>query len=155
MPIRALSNFLDSNNISYNCYNHKPPYTAQETAETLHVTGHELAKTVILKVDGRLVMAVLPACEQIDLNRFLEQAGARSVTLAAENDFAQIAPLCDQGSIPPIGNLFGLEVFVSTTLAEDEIISFSAGSHTEDIRMSYIDFERLVQPRLMSFTDVH
>lgn len=155
MPIRALSNFLDSNNISYNCYNHKPTYTAQETAETLHVTGHELAKTVILKVDGRLVMAVLPACEQIDLYRFRQQAGARSVKLAAENDFAHIAPLCDQGSIPPIGNLFGLEVFVSTTLAEDEVISFNAGSHTEDIRMSYIDFERLVQPRLMPFTDIH
>lgn len=155
MPIRSLNHFLDENHIRYRCYNHKPTYTAQETAQALHVSGHELVKTVLLIVDGRMVMAVLPACERIDFDLFKEQAGAKHVGLATEQDIADLAPLCDRGSLPPIGNLYGMEVFVSSTVVADEVICFSAGTHTEDIRMSYDDWEQLVQPRIMSFTYMH
>lgn len=152
MPIRSLDKLLDSRNITYRCYNHVPTYTAQETAEVLHTTGYEVAKSVLLKVDHRFVIAVLPACQQINLERFRKQIGAEEIRLASENDLQTIAPMCDRGSIPPIGNLFGLPVYVSTSLARDEVISFSGGTHTEDIRMSYNDFEWLVQPQLMDFT---
>jgi Ala-tRNA(Pro) deacylase len=150
--IRALDELLEKNHINYRCYNHPPTYTALETAEVLHVTGYELAKTVILKLDGQYVMAVLPSCELVDLTRFKQQTGVDQIMLATEVEFSDFAPLCDSGCIPAIGNLFGLSVYVSTTLAEDEVISFNAGSHTEDIRMSFRDFEWLVQPRIMDFT---
>ena len=150
--IRVLDELLEKNHINYRCYNHPPTYTALETAEILHVTGYELAKTVILKLDGHYAMAVLPSCELIDFDKFKQQTGADTVTLAREVEFSELAPLCDSGCIPAIGNLFGLSVYVSTTLAEDEAISFNAGSHTEDIRMSFRDFEWLVQPRIMDFT---
>lgn len=155
MPIRALSQFLDLQNIPYRCYNHPPTYTAQDTAHVLHESGHNVAKTVILRVDGRLVMAVLPACEMIDLERFKEMTGALWVELADEQEIEKLAPLCDKGSIPPIGNLFGLPVYVSTSLTLDEVIAFTAGSHTEEIRMFYRDFEYLVQPQIMDFTKYH
>ena len=75
----------------YRCYNHPPTYTAQETAHVMHISGHEVAKTVILRVDGRLVMAVLPACEMVDLDRFKEGAGALWVELADEGEFEKLA----------------------------------------------------------------
>lgn len=152
MPIRSLDRLLDSRNITYRSYNHAPTYTAQETAEVLHTTGYEVAKSVLLKVDDRFVIAVLPACEQVNLNQFRKQIGAEEIRLASENELQAIAPMCDRGSMPPIGNLFGLPVYVSISLAKDEVISFSGGTHTEDIRMSYDDFEWLVQPQLMDFT---
>ena len=152
MPIRSLDRLLDSRNITYRSYNHTPTYTAQETAEVLHTTGYEVAKSVLLKVDDRFVMAVLPACEQVNLSQFRKQTGVEQIRLASENELQAIAPMCDRGSIPPIGNLFGLPVYVSVSLARDEVISFSGGTHTEDIRMSYDDFEWLVQPQLMDFT---
>jgi Ala-tRNA(Pro) deacylase len=155
MPIRSLNKFLDDNHVRYRCYNHKPTFTAQETAQTLHVSGYDLAKTVLLKVDGRMVMAVLPACERIDFDILKRQTGARKVSLASEQDITNLAPLCDKGSLPPIGNLYGMEVYVSSTLAAEEVICFSAGSHTEDIQMSYDDWEQLVQPRIMSFASMH
>jgi len=155
MPVRALRQFLDLQNVPYRCYNHIPTFTAQHEAHAMHISGHDVAKTVILRLDGRLVMAVLPACERIDLARFREQTGAVWVELAAESDLEKIAPLCDSGSIPPVGNLFGLPVYVSTTLTEDEVIAFNAGSHTEDIVMFYRDFEYLVQPQIMDFTTFH
>jgi len=152
MPIRILDNLLNSRNIPYRSFNHPPTYTAQETAQVLHTSGYEVAKSVVLKIDDRFVIAVLPACQQIDLDHFKQQVDVKNVRLATENELQFIAPLCDRGSIPPIGNLFGLPVYVATSLARDEVISFSAGTHTEDIRMSFDDFLWLVQPQLMNFT---
>jgi Ala-tRNA(Pro) deacylase len=151
MPIRTLDKLLDSRNIPFRSYNHPPTYTAQETAEVLHTTGYEVAKSVVLKVDNRFVITVLPACQQVDLEGFRQKMDARTVKLATEKELQSIAPMCDKGSIPPVGNLFGLPVYVATSLAEDEVISFSGGTHTEDIRMSFRDFEWLVQPQLMDF----
>jgi len=155
MPLRALSHFLDISKVPYRSYNHPPTYSAQDTARLMHISGHEVAKTVILRLDGRLVMAVLPACEMVDLDKFHDMAGAMWVELADEDDLEHIAPLCDAGSIPPIGNLFGLPVYVSVSLALDETIAFNAGNHTEEIRMYFRDFERLVQPRVMDFSRAH
>ena len=118
----------------------------------LHVTGYEVAKSVVLKVDKRFVIMVLPACQQVDLEEFCRKMDAGTVELASEKELQQLAPMCDKGSIPPIGNLFGLPVFVATSMAEDEVISFSGGTHTEDIRMSFSDFEWLVQPQLVDLT---
>ena len=56
--------------------------------------------------------------------------------------------------MPPFGNLYGLEVLVDPSLAEDDEIAFNAGNHREMIRMPYAEFERLVQPRLVPFAEV-
>ncbi len=51
--------------------------------------------------------------------------------------------------MPPFGNLYGMDVFVSESLTEDEEIAFNAGSHTELLRMAYRDFDRLVNPKII------
>ncbi|MCH8209335.1 MAG: YbaK/EbsC family protein, partial [Nitrospinae bacterium] len=84
MPIRTLGKLLDSRNISFRSYNHPPTYTAQETAEVLHISGYEVAKSVVLKVDGRFVITVLPACQQVDLEIFRQKLDAKTVELATE-----------------------------------------------------------------------
>ena len=45
-----------------------------------------------------------------------------------------------------------MEVYVAPSLAEDDEIAFNGGTHTELIKMSYQDFERLVKPKMVSFT---
>ncbi len=54
--------------------------------------------------------------------------------------------------MPPFGNLFGIPVYVSLSLIEDETITFNSGTHTEEMTMDYVDFERLVQPQVMPFS---
>ena len=61
MPARALADFLDNNGVNYHCYNHPPAVTASEVAQSAHIPGRHMAKTVIVDVDGKLAMAVLPA----------------------------------------------------------------------------------------------
>jgi Ala-tRNA(Pro) deacylase len=111
-----------------------------------------MAKTVIVDLDGKMAMAVLPASSRLDLNHLKEAASAKRVALADERKFEGLFPDCEVGAMPPFGNLYGLDVFVADSLAEDEEIAFNAGSHTEVVRLAYQDFERLVQPKVAKLT---
>ena len=152
MPVKKLKDFLDSNGVKYVAITHSPAATAQEIAASAHVPGKEMAKTVMLKLDGRMAMAVLPASYKVDFDLMKEAPGADRVELAEESEFGEIFPECELGAMPPFGNLYGMEVFVSESLAEDEEIAFNTGSHVELIRMFYKDFESLVKPKKVKFS---
>ncbi|MGH7629546.1 MAG: aminoacyl-tRNA deacylase [Gemmatimonadales bacterium] len=151
MPVQQLKEFLDAHRVEYIVISHSPAFTAQKVAASAHIRGRELAKTVIVKLDGRMAMAVLPASQKADLNLLRETAGAESVELATESEFRDRFPGCDLGAMPPFGNLYDMDVYVADSLAEDEEIAFNAGSFTELVRMAYRDFERLVQPKVLRF----
>jgi Ala-tRNA(Pro) deacylase len=151
MPVKKLKEFLDSNHVKYVTISHSAAYTAQEIAASAHVPGRELAKTVIVKVDGKMAMAVLPASFKVDLQHLKEAAGAKSVELASEREFRDLFPGCETGGMPPFGNLYGMDVYVSGKLAEDAEIAFNAGSHTELVKLAYKDFDRLVKPKVIHF----
>ncbi|NUQ63045.1 MAG: YbaK/EbsC family protein [Pirellulales bacterium] len=151
MPVKKLKEYLDGQAIRYVCISHSPSYTAQEIAAAAHIPGRELAKTVMIKVDGKMAMAVLPASMHVDFDMLKEAAAADSVELATEEEFESMFPGCELGAMPPFGNLYDMEVFVAEDLAEDEEIAFNAGSHTELIRMKYQDFEDLVSPVVVRF----
>ncbi|HYG33519.1 MAG TPA: YbaK/EbsC family protein [Clostridia bacterium] len=152
MPARALKEFLDREKIKYISIIHSPAFTAQEVAASAHITGRELAKTVIVELDGKMAMAVLPANRKIVLQDLREVTGSDEVKFASEDEFRERFPGCETGAMPPFGNLFGMEVYLAEALTENEEIAFNAGSHTEVIKMSFHDFERLVQPKVLSFT---
>jgi Ala-tRNA(Pro) deacylase len=144
--------FLDGNHVSYSTLQHPIAFTAQGVAAATHVHGRELAKTVVIRVDGRFVLAVLPAPARVDLKRFREMAGADLVSLATEAEFQGLFPGCEPGAMPPFGNLYGLPVYVDEKLTKDRQIVFNAGTHSEAVKMEYADFERLVQPKVAVFT---
>ena len=147
MPVTKLKEFLDSHRVKYVAINHSRAYTAQEIAASAHIPGNRLAKTVMVKIDGKMAMAVLPGSEKVDLERLKQAAGAKRAELATEPEFKGRFPDCEVGAMPPFGNLYGMEVFAARDLPQDEI-AFNAGSHTELIRMAYKDFERLAQPKI-------
>lgn len=149
MPVARLKEFLDSHNVKYVTISHSPAITAQEIAASAHIPGKELAKTVMVKIDGKMAMAVLPASHQVDFDLLKEVTGAERVELATEKEFSDLFPQCEVGAMPPFGNLYGMDVIVSKNLAEDDQIAFNAGSHTELIRLAYNDFERLVGPKVV------
>ncbi len=152
MPLKKLRDFLDSKNIKYVTIEHSKAYTANEIAATAHIPGKELAKTVMVKVDGKMTMTVLPASYKINFELLQEATGASNVELSSEQEFKDMFPGCEIGAMPPFGNLYGMEVLVDKSLCEDEEIAFNAGTHTELIRLSYKDFEGLVKPKVVKFS---
>ena len=153
MPVEKLKKFLDDNNIRYVSIKHSEAFTAQEIAASAHVPGKELAKTVILEIDGELAMAVVPASYHVDFKLLEKEAGATRISLATEDAFKERFPDCELGAMPPFGNLYDMDVYVSKSLAEDEEIFFNAGNHKELIRLDYNDFENLVHPKVLQFSE--
>lgn len=149
MPVAKLKEFLDAYAVKYVSISHSRAFTAMEVAESAHVQGKEMAKTVMLRLDGQMAMAVLPANQKVNLDLLRKGTGATSLELAHEQDFRSDFPGCEVGAMPPFGNLYGMKVLVEPRLAADRVIAFNAGSHTELIQMAYKDFERLVKPTLV------
>lgn len=155
MPVRIISEYLDRNTVSYRCYNHPPAFTAPEVAEIAHIPGRLLAKTVIVRADGQLIMAVLPSDQQIDLDRLRSAIGATELQLAEESEFMHRFADCEVGGMPPLGNLYDMRVIMERSLADAEWFAFNAGSHTEVVVMDVSEFIRLVRPTLCRFNQLH
>ena len=152
MLAKTLKNYLDQWKVKYITITHSKAYTAHEIAESAHIPDSMLAKTVMVAMDGALAMAVIPADQRVDLEGLRELSHADYVRLAREDEFEVFFPDCEPGAMPPFGNLYDMSVYVSPALAAEGEIAFNAGSHTELIKMSWADFERLVRPRVARFT---
>ncbi len=149
--LRRLQEYLDSHHVHYEVLGHQEAYTAPEIAHMLHVSGKMLAKVVMIKADERFVMAVLPSNWKIDFDRLKEALRSSRVRLATEDEFKGLFPDCELGTIPPFGNLYGVEVYVDQFLTEDEEIVFQAGTHLGAVKLRYQDFANLVHPKVAEF----
>lgn len=152
MTSQRLEEYLQSQQVPFHMLSHPHAMTAQETASSAHIANREMAKTVMVKIDGQLAMAVVPANEWVHLDRLRALTGARNVALASEDEFKGRFPECEVGAMPPFGNLYGMDVFVADSFAAGERIAFNAGSHRELVRMGWHDFQRLAQPRVVRMT---
>src|SRR5512146_1677108 len=92
MPVKKLKEFLDSQNIHYSSIPHSTAYTAQGIAAVTHISGKELAKTVMVKLDDELVMAVLPASQQVDLDMLKAATKSKTAATASEREFREKFP---------------------------------------------------------------
>ena len=148
---RKLQAYLDRHNVHYEVLAHQEAYRAPEVAHALDAPEKEMAKVVIVKLDDRFVMTVLPANWKVDLHRLRDVFFTSHVRLATEDEFKGLFPDCDLGAMPPFGNLYGLDVYVDRSLTEDDRIVFQAGTHSDAVRMRYAAFADLVRPRVAEF----
>jgi Ala-tRNA(Pro) deacylase len=115
------------------------------------VPGKLVAKVVVVKADQYFVMTVLPSTWRVDLKRLRDVLEARDVRLATEAECSNLFPDCQVGTMPPFGNLYGVEVYVDQLLTEDESIVFEAGTYVRAIKLRYKDFADLVRPKVAAF----
>lgn len=122
---------------------HRVAYTAADVAETSHINCHNFAKVVMVKVDGELVMTVLPAHCYLNLELMKQDLGVEQLELAREREFDYRFPRCESGAMPPFGHLFGFRTYLVPLFDESGEIAFSAGSHSEIIRMPMREYLQL------------
>jgi Ala-tRNA(Pro) deacylase len=151
MPANKVREFLDSRGVKYVSIRHSPAFTAAEVAQSAHVSGRDFAKTIVVHTESGMALVVLPASRRIVLTDLREMLSAGHVRLASEAEFRDLFPDCEVGAMPPFGNLYGLPVYVAESLADEEEIAFNAGTHTDVIKMRYVDFEALVRPEVLAF----
>jgi len=152
MPIlKRLQTYLDSHKIPYEVVSHDPSFSAQRTAEALHMRGDLFAKVVVAKADQQFVLAVVTSTWRVDFKRLEEALDSKHVRLATEQELADLFPDCEVGTMPPFGNLYNMDVFVDQLLTQDEHIFFGAGTHTGAMKLRYRDFAELVRPTVAQF----
>lgn len=147
-----LKELLDKEGVSYTHHIHPTAYTSQEIAQAVHVPGREMLKSVILKADEKsLIIAVLSAKESVNLAVLKEEIGCDSLCLASEAEFRDTFPTCEVGAMPPFGNLFDIPTYCESSLSRNREIEFNAGTHYDTVRMTFDDFKRLVNPKMVHF----
>lgn len=141
--------FLETRGVNYEHIPHRATFEAQRLAEVVAVSGYEVAKTVLLRVDGIDMLAVLPAPMMVDLDLVRQNLHADSVQLASEAEFNRLFPDCETGAIPPFGSQYGLKTVVEETLTEDDEIVFQGNTHEDAFRIRLADFQRLEAPLIL------
>ena len=149
MPSSRLKTFLDDHDIKYASILHDMAFTATDIAHSAHIRSKQLAKTVILNINHKLAMAVVPANYKVNLQLLADAMQTVDISLATEEQFTRHFADYEVGAMPPFGMLYNMDVYVAETLTENEHITFNAGSHLELIQMNYKDFENLVKPKFI------
>ena len=144
---KQLLDCLNQNKVEYEILHHAEAVTAQRIAQVEHVKGRHQTKVVMIRSSDQHLMVVLPADHHIDLEK-VEKVLGKAVSLDKENEFKSLFPDSATGAMPPFGNLYGLPTYVDKRLAEQDYIVFEAGTHTDAIKMSYSDYEKIVKPKI-------
>ncbi|HVP15366.1 MAG TPA: YbaK/EbsC family protein [Terriglobales bacterium] len=143
---------IETSGAKFQVLPHAEAFTAQEVAQSVHVTGRVMAKVVVVRDEGgAYAMLVVPASCHLDLAAFARQAGLRGATLATETELQRLFPDCELGAMPPLGRLYDLPTYVDRAFGSASSVYFQAGNHHEVVRMDTADFLRLAQGRTGDF----
>lgn len=148
-----LTKHLDEKSIKYLRIAHSKAYTSQELAAIMHVSGKELAKSVMVKDNDKLYMMILPASFKINFDLLKSAFENEDVRLASEKDFRNIFGECETGAMCPMGQMYDLPVYIAQSITDQEEIVFNAGTHTNAVRMQMKDYLNLVQPRILKISE--
>ncbi len=148
---RQLTAALQAAGVEFRATHHRPVYTSVEAAEVRGARLHSGAKALILKGDDRFILAVLPADLALDSKALRSRLGWRTLRFATKEELLDLTGLTP-GSVPPFGNLFKLETYCDTRLADNESINFNAGSHEDSIQMTYAAYLLFERPNLVELS---
>ena len=153
MATRRIREYLIGNKITFSSINHTCAYTAQEVAESSHIPGRYMAKVVLVWLDDELVIVAVPATKVVDLIKLRYETGAIDVRLAEEDEFRDRFSGCQVGTVPPFGNLFGVETIFDRQLTTGEKFAFNAGTHRDVVVIRFADYNKLVKPHIVDVAE--
>ena len=148
----TVQEFLAEKKVPFEVLEHEETFDAQHMAHAIHVSGHHVAKTVLLRAGEDYVVAVLPASLNLDLDKAAELVGVDNVELATEVEISEKCPDCEMGALPPFGSQYQMKTIFDESMTSDEEIVFEGTNHHESIRMNLGDFQKLEQPIVGSFS---
>jgi len=143
---------LDKRGVAYEELHHRVAFTAQEVAQSEHISGNRMVKVVVVMADGRPVELILPASRRVVLDRVQKLLGANVVRLASEAEMERIFTDCETGAIPPLRHWKDVPVLMDASMSNVEQVVFPAGTHEDVIRLKIKDWLALVNPRVEFFT---
>lgn len=153
MPLLGrLREYLQANETAYTHSVHPNAFTAREVASAEHLPPREVAKTVVVHTENGYAMLVIPANKLVDFQEVRTELGFKQLRLATEHELGKLFPDCELGAMPPMGSMYMLPVYLDASMADEQLISFNAGTHRDVIHMTTADYSRLVRPVIVTLT---
>lgn len=149
----TLQTYLDQN-VTYDLIPHEPAMTSMRTAQACHISGDDLAKGIVLRRNGAYILAVLPASRRIHFSDLRLQLGD-DISLASEDEIAQLFLDCARGAVPPIGNCYGLDVVIDESINERPEVYMEGGDHETLIHIGHTQFAQLTKDAQRGRFSVH
>jgi Ala-tRNA(Pro) deacylase len=143
---------LTRRGIAFEETHHPLTYTAQDVAELEHISGHRVAKVVVIMADGKPVELVLPASRRVNLDRVRLILGVGSVRLATEDEMTAYFADCEVGAVPPLRHWDNVPVLMDRSLQVQGDILFQAGTHQDAVRLNFQEWYEMVEPQVASFS---
>jgi len=150
--------FLEKAKVKYELIKHRQVFTAQDKAATLKVKPNIIGKTLVLKIDKRISVVLIPANKNLDKNKFKKVAKALPTACLPDRQGRQVKNLdfvserimknqlkgVKVGAIPPFGNLWDFSTFVDKSLTLQPKIIVNSGDHNWSIKISPAVFKKLI-----------
>jgi Ala-tRNA(Pro) deacylase len=143
---------LELRGIPFEVLHHAEVYTTQEVAQCEHMSGHRVAKVVVVMAEGRPVELILPASRHVDLDRVRTVLHAHEIRLATEAEMEKYFTDCQVGAIPALRHWKDVDVLMDRSLNVEGPILFQAGTHADAVRLNFRDWYELVQPQVVTFS---
>jgi Cys-tRNA(Pro)/Cys-tRNA(Cys) deacylase len=133
---------LDRAGIAYrpHVYEHHETATnfGEEAAAALGLREAQVFKTLVVSVDGRLAVAIVPVANRLDLKAIAAAVGGKKATLAAP-DLAEKRTGYVVGGISPVGQKTALPTVLDASAGSYPTIFVSGGRRGFDIELAPAD----------------
>jgi len=142
---------LNKEKIEHEVLEHKPVFTSKEAAA---VRGTELkqgCKALICKTEEGFIQTVVSGVKELDIFKLQKMTLFKKIELANAKEVRKSTG-CNIGSVPPFGNLFDLKVYFDKSVVDNDVVAFSAGTHTKSIKMKAKDLAKVVNPIVGEFS---
>jgi Ala-tRNA(Pro) deacylase len=146
--LAAVTAFLDRHGVPYEVVEHERTQTAAAEARAAGVPAADAAKTVVLRDDEGLRLAVIPASERLDMHKLKQALASSGLRLATEQEMADELDQFDVGAVPPFGAMFNALELVDERLLEHDRILCSGGDHEHAVLVDPRDVVRAGEARV-------
>ena len=132
---KKIIRLLDESGCVYELFTHEPVYTCEQAAKVRGVTLDKGIKCLILRAEGKFILAIGRGHKKIDLKKLAKIVGVKKLELANARDVTKIAQ-CPVGCVHPFCEI---EKYIDRFFMNDDVIEFNPGCHDKTIRMKVPD----------------
>jgi Ala-tRNA(Pro) deacylase len=150
-PFDEIVTLLRSHSIKFEELNHEPIITSEQAAVVRGLSMHSGAKSLLLKTGDQFILAVLPGDKKLDSKKLRDVLGVKHLHFATPTEVEEVMG-CQIGSCYPFGSIAETKMVVDPSLGENEFISFSPGIHNKSIKISWADYLKATDTKLIDIS---
>jgi Ala-tRNA(Pro) deacylase len=146
--LAAVTKFLEREGVPYEVVEHERTHTAAAEARAAGVPAADVAKTVVLRDEEGLRLAVIPASERLDMHKLKQALASSGLRMVTEREMAEEFDDFEVGAVPPFGPMFDALELVDERLLEHDRILCSGGDHEHAVLVDPRDVVRAGEARV-------